>query len=85
MPVVAVGTPSARCHARDPKQFPWDKRLYMEDRNTGVRGPGARPWIVGIVLLALVAALAFWLLDERADDRALDGMSSRAGAPAALS
>ena len=57
----------------------------MKDNDAGVRAPGARPWIIGIVLLALVAALAFWLLDEGADDRALEGMSSRAEVPAALS
>jgi hypothetical protein len=52
----------------------------MEDNDVRVRGPGARPWIIGIVLLALVAALAFWLLDERADDKTLDGISGRGAA-----
>jgi hypothetical protein len=57
----------------------------MENEQARVRGPGPRPWIIGIALLALVAALAFWLLDERADDKALDGMSSRGGAAARVS
>lgn len=54
----------------------------MENGDLRVRGPGPgpRPWIIGIVLLALVAALAFWLLDERADDKTLDGISSRGAA-----
>lgn len=52
----------------------------MENGDLRVRGPGPRPWIIGIVLLALVAALAFWLLDERADDEALDGISRRGAA-----
>lgn len=46
----------------------------MTDERAGARGPGARPWIVGVALLTLLAALASWLLDERADDKALDGM-----------
>jgi hypothetical protein len=50
-----------------------------------VRGPGPRPWIIGIVLLALVAALAFWLLDDGADDKTLDSISRRGAAAAALS
>ena len=49
----------------------------MENGDLRARGPGPRPWIIGIVLLALVAALAFWLLDDGADDRALEGISSR--------
>lgn len=54
----------------------------MENGDLRARGPGPRPWIIGIVLLALVAALAFWLLDERADDRTLDSISGRgASAP----
>jgi hypothetical protein len=57
----------------------------MGNDDVRVRGPGPRPWIIGIVLLALVAALAFWLLDERADDKALEGISRAEGAPAALS
>jgi hypothetical protein len=57
----------------------------MEDNDARVRGPGARPWIIGIVLLALVAALAFWLLDERADDKTLDSISRRGAAAAPVS
>lgn len=55
----------------------------MADIDVRQRGPGARPWIIGIVLLAVVAALAFWLLDEGADDQTLDGVSAKvvAGAP----
>jgi len=52
----------------------------MENGDLRVRGPGPRPWIIGIVLLALVAALAFWLLDERADDKTLDSISGRGSA-----
>ncbi|HEU0016590.1 MAG TPA: hypothetical protein VFQ45_23110 [Longimicrobium sp.] len=37
------------------------------------RGPGARPWILGVLALVALALLALWLLDERADDRALQG------------
>lgn len=50
----------------------------MADINVRRRGPGARPWIVGILMLAALAALGLWLLDERADDRALDGVSATA-------
>ncbi len=57
----------------------------MENGDLRARGPGPRPWIIGIVLLALVAALAFWLLDERADDKTLDGISGRGAAAAPLS
>jgi hypothetical protein len=57
----------------------------MENGDLRVRGPGPRPWIIGIVLLALVAALAFWLLDERADDKTLDGISRGGGAAPAVS
>jgi hypothetical protein len=42
------------------------------------RAPGPRPWILGILLLASLAALGLWLLDERADDRALEGVSAPA-------
>jgi hypothetical protein len=42
------------------------------------RAPGLRPWILGILLLAALAALGLWLLDERADDRALDGVAETA-------
>ena len=47
----------------------------MADARTQWRGPGARPWVIGILVLAAVAALAFWLLDSRAEDRALEGVS----------
>jgi hypothetical protein len=57
----------------------------MENGDLRARGPGPRPWIIGIVLLALVAALAFWLLDERADDKTLEGISRRAAAAAPVS
>jgi hypothetical protein len=50
----------------------------MADINVRRRGPGARPWILGILMLAALAALGLWLLDERADDRALDGVSATA-------
>ena len=42
------------------------------------RAPGLRPWILGILLLAALAALGVWLLDERADDRALEGVTAPA-------
>lgn len=57
----------------------------MENGDLRARGPGPRPWIIGIVLLALVAALAFWLLDERADDKTLDSISRRGAAAAPVS
>ncbi|HEY0035620.1 MAG TPA: hypothetical protein VGB66_02970 [Longimicrobium sp.] len=57
----------------------------MENGDLRARGPGPRPWIIGIVLLALVAALAFWLLDERADDKTLDSISRRRAAAAPVS
>jgi hypothetical protein len=57
----------------------------MDNGDLRARGPGPRPWIIGIVLLALVAALAFWLLDERADDKTLDGISRRGAAAPPLS
>jgi hypothetical protein len=57
----------------------------MENGDVRARGPGPRPWIIGIVLLALVAALAFWLLDERADDKTLESISSRGAAAAPVS
>jgi hypothetical protein len=43
------------------------------------RGPGVRPWILGILLLAALAALGVWLLEERGDDRTLEGVSAEAG------
>jgi hypothetical protein len=54
----------------------------MADIDVRPRGPGARPWLLGILLLAALAALGVWLLDGRADDRALDGISGPAPAPA---
>ncbi|HEY7770259.1 hypothetical protein [Longimicrobium sp.] len=57
----------------------------MENGDLRVRGPGPRPWIIGIVLLALVAALAFWLLDDGADDKTLDSISRRGAAAATVS
>ena len=57
----------------------------MDNGDLRARGPGPRPWIIGIVLLALVAALAFWLLDERADDKTLEGISSRGRAASQVS
>jgi hypothetical protein len=57
----------------------------MENGDLRGRGPGPRPWIIGIMLLALVAALAFWLLDERADDKTLESMSSRGGTASRVS
>jgi len=50
----------------------------MADARTRWRGPGARPWVIGVLVLAAVAALAFWLLDSRAEDRALEGVSGPA-------
>ena len=50
----------------------------MADIDARPGGPGLRPWIVGILLLAALAALGLWLLDERADDRALQGVSRTA-------
>jgi hypothetical protein len=51
----------------------------MADINVTRRGPGPRPWILGILLLLALAALGMWLLDERSDDRALEGVSAEAG------
>jgi len=34
--------------------------------------------VIGVLVLAAVAALAFWLLDSRAEDRALEGVSGPA-------
>lgn len=53
----------------------------MADIDVRPRGPGARPWILGILLLAALAALGVWLLDERGDDRALQGVSGPAFTP----
>ena len=50
----------------------------MADIEVRRGGPGPRPWIVGILLLAALAAAALWLLDGRADDRALEGVSAEA-------
>ncbi|HEX2207455.1 MAG TPA: hypothetical protein VHG93_07215 [Longimicrobium sp.] len=43
------------------------------------RGPGVRPWILGVLLLAALAALGVWLLEERGDDRTLEGVSAETG------
>jgi hypothetical protein len=53
----------------------------MADIDVRPRGPGARPWIVGILLLAVLAALGVWLLDGREDDRALQGVSGPVATP----
>jgi hypothetical protein len=53
----------------------------MADIDVRPRGPGARPWIVGILLLAALAALGVWLLDGREDDRALQEVSGPAATP----
>lgn len=50
----------------------------MADIDVTRRGPGLRPWILGILLLAVLAALGMWLLEERGDDRTLDGVSTEA-------
>jgi hypothetical protein len=47
----------------------------MADIDVRPRGPGPRPWILGILMLVILAALGLWLLDERGDDRALQGVS----------
>ena len=53
----------------------------MADIDVRPRGPGPRPWIVGILLLVALAALGVWLLDERGDDRALQGVSGPVSFP----
>ena len=50
----------------------------MADIDVRPRGPGLRPWIAGILLLAALAALGVWLLDDRGDDRTLESVSTRA-------
>lgn len=42
------------------------------------RGPGMLPWLLGILLLAALAAAGLWLLDGRGDDRALEGVAEPA-------
>ena len=54
----------------------------MADIDVRPRRPGLRPWLMGILLLAVLAALGVWLLDGRADDRALEAVSGTAAAPA---
>lgn len=54
----------------------------MADIDVRPRRPGLRPWLMGILLLAVLAALGVWLLDGRSDDRALDAVSGPAAAPA---
>jgi hypothetical protein len=51
----------------------------MSDIDATRRGPGLRPWILGILLLVALAALGTWLLEERGDDRTLEGVSAEAG------
>lgn len=53
----------------------------MADIDVRPRGPGPRPWILGILLLVILAVLGVWLLDERGDDRALQGVSGPVAAP----
>ena len=53
----------------------------MADIDVRPRRPGARPWILGILLLAALAALGMWLLDGREDDRALEGVSGPVATP----
>ena len=50
----------------------------MADIDVRPRGPGLRPWIAGIVLLAVLAALGMWLLDDRGGDRTLESVSREA-------
>ncbi len=57
---------------------PENAERTMADTHVNPRGPGLRPWIVGILLLAVLAALGMWLLEERGDDRTLDGVSTEA-------
>lgn len=54
----------------------------MADIDVRPRRPGLRPWLMGILLLAVLAALGVWLLDGRGDDRVLEAVSSTAAAPA---
>ena len=50
----------------------------MADIEVRPRGPGLRPWIAGLLLLAALAALGLWLLDDPAGDRALESVSIQA-------
>ena len=50
----------------------------MADIDVRPRGPGLRPWLLGLLLLAALAALGVWLLDGRDDDRALESVSAAA-------
>lgn len=54
----------------------------MAEIDVRPRRPGALPWLVGLLFLAGLAALGLWLLDERGDDRALQGVADPAAAQA---
>lgn len=54
----------------------------MADIDVRPRRPGLRPWLMGILLLAVLAALGVWLLDGRSDDRTLEAVSGTAATPA---
>ena len=60
------------------RSTPTHSTVPMAEIDARGRAPGLRPWILGILLLAALAALGLWLLDERGDDRALDGVAAPA-------